>query len=102
MRFDTPYYKCEIEDKTYTVDVTLSAPPQTKPSPIIEDLINHLQETRVNGRKIKTICDFGAGKLRNIKSLLRKGFTVYAVEYEEQFQPDSASSQMLAILKKEH
>jgi 2-polyprenyl-3-methyl-5-hydroxy-6-metoxy-1,4-benzoquinol methylase len=103
MPFNTPYYKCAIEDKTYTVDVTLSAPPQTqRPSPIIEDLINYLQEARVNGKQIKRICDFGAGKLRNIRSLIKKGFTVYAVEYGEQFQPNSASEQMLDTLRKDY
>lgn len=142
------------DNKTYLVDVTLSSPPQTKPSPVIDELIgyfsvykitnktlnelrskrlaadilkkleskknekiqekrkflNVLKETigeeqtveygplilehveRSRKKDFKTICDFGAGKLRNVKPFLKEGFTVFAVDYEKQFRYNASKA----------
>lgn len=86
MAFDNPYYKCRIGANTYTVDVTLSAPPQMdNSSPVVKDLILYLNGASVKGRGVQRICDFGAGKLRNTEALIDAGFTVCAVEHPEQF-----------------
>lgn len=155
------------DTKTYTVDVTLSAPPQKSPSPVIKllnnklddlikiykitnqslkklksegvpkdvleklerkknqeikrerkfldvlkDMIGSKQTSRYktlilkhtkcfNDKNFKNICDFGTGKLRNAEPFLKSGFTVYAVEYEEQFQYN-ASAKMLKFLQKKY
>jgi hypothetical protein len=74
------------------VDVTRSAPSFSTPGTTLETAIDEvISETGVtrNG----AILDFGAGKLRNALYLLRKGYRVWAVEFEDLFKSDHARTQ---------
>lgn len=136
------------DNRICSIDVTLSAPPQTDPTSVVDKLIRYLETFKITyedlkrlrlggvpsnvlvklarikdqeiekkreflslikttigkarfpeykpiilkqvkcfaNKDFKIICDFGAGKLRNVRPFLEKKFTVYAVDYEEQFQ----------------
>jgi 2-polyprenyl-3-methyl-5-hydroxy-6-metoxy-1,4-benzoquinol methylase len=102
MLFKKPYYKCRLR-KTYLVDVTLSAPPQTQHPSIIGDLVLYLRHLEKSKKvSVSEICDFGAGKLRNTRAFLEKDFNLCAVEYERQFKDYKKSEEMLNQIKHDY
>lgn len=78
--WDSPIYQLRIPKRRLTVKVTLSAPNFPGPLRALSDLSPAFRE-----HGVKSILDFGAGKLRNTLSLLRQanGFKLTAVEYAE-------------------
>ena len=87
----TPIYRFRIpkkddpesdELKEIVIDVTGSAPPFTEPS---DDLKEVLQEIFKSSslKKIETIVEFGAGKLKNVPFILKRGKKVCAVDFKE-------------------
>lgn len=81
--------------KEIVIDVTGSAPDFDTPRKTLEGAL---------GDVIKEMClppggsimDFGAGKLRVTLHLLRKGYSVSAVEYEKLFQESNQAAGMLS------
>lgn len=69
--------------KEITIDVTDSVPTQDSPGIVLGSVIDQvLHEVP----KKALILDFGAGKLRNTLHLLKKGYSVCAVEFEKTSQ----------------
>lgn len=89
--WETPYYRLPFHGKKILVDVTLAAPRQPEPVSVLPDVLAYLKK-----EQISSILDFGAGKLRNTLYLLKRGFQVYAVEYEAQFTQYELSKTRLA------
>lgn len=86
MLWTSPKYRfrISIDDdpeqlKEIVIDVTASAPPFKEPS---DDLKEVLRDT-FKSYKIRTIVEFGAGKLKNIPFILDQGKTVCAVDFKE-------------------
>ena len=68
--------------KEIVVDVTGSAPSEDKPGKLLSGVLNEaIEEVKLRGED--SIVDFGAGKLRNSHYLMKKGFRVYAVEFQQ-------------------
>jgi SAM-dependent methyltransferase len=81
--WDDPYYKYVItkRKRSITIDVTKSIPSFKVPSPGVSDVVALFKKLN-----IKTVLDFGAGKLRNTLYLLHNEFKVWAVEFKEAFE----------------
>jgi len=86
--WETPIYlfktKIDNKDTELKIDVTGSAPNFSEPGKQLEATFSQL----LSGLKPNDthILDFGAAKLRNTLYLLRKGYHVYACEYNDLFQ----------------
>ena len=86
--WESPIYKFKTEidgkKKDILIDVTGSAPnfkvPGTQLAGTFDVLLKDLDPKKTK------ILDFGGAKLRNTVYLLKKGFTVYACEFEDLFK----------------
>jgi SAM-dependent methyltransferase len=94
----TPFYHLRYGKKNIVVDVTLSAPRYLKPVSILPDVLAYLRTEKKIG--IKSVLDFGAGKLRNARYLVKHGYEVYAVEFEAQFKQYDLSAKQLSEANK--
>lgn len=80
-KFEMPYVRRKFKGKYITFDVTKSGRSLTSNQPL-NTLPAIMANFRENG--IKTVLDFGAGRLRNTwPLLLDKNFDVYICEFEE-------------------
>jgi hypothetical protein len=76
-----PVYKLQNKNgKAIVIDVTKSVSAGLPPNKLIKELIPFFKS-----RKVERIVDFGAGALRHCFPLLKAGFQICAVEFEEQF-----------------
>jgi SAM-dependent methyltransferase len=76
------------------IDVTKSAPPFWTPGKTLERALKQtIQVAKI--RKDHSILDFGAGKLRNSLFLLKQGYEVCAVEYEQLYRESSPAQSQL-------
>ena len=76
-----PLYHLRAKNgKSITVDVTLSVNPALGPNQAITEAIAFFKR-----KNVKKVLDFGAGALRHTLPLLKEGFQVCAVDFEEQF-----------------
>ena len=82
----TPIYKFRIPEnedpeklKEIVIDVTGSAPPFKEPSESLKEVLTEIFDSK----KIETVLEFGAAKLKNIPYILKQGKTVCAVEFKE-------------------
>src|SRR6266550_7298917 len=66
------------------IDVTRSAPPFSSPGKTLATALRQVL-SKAELPKTGVILDFGAGKLRNALHLLKEGFSVCGVEYEQLF-----------------
>ena len=90
MLWTTPIYRFRIpkddgsesgELKEIIIDVTGSAPPFTEPSDALKEVLQEVFKSD-SLKKVETVLEFGAGKLKNISYLLKQGKTVCAVEFK--------------------
>ena len=81
----SPYYRYTSQRRSIVVDVTGSIPNFTGEIDGLSDV-----EAEFKSRKFTKILDFGAGKLRNTRYLLRKGYRVWAVEFKEGYDTPKA------------
>src|SRR2546426_12790523 len=80
-RWDKSRYNLTTKrGKAVVIDVTLSVNTALGPNLAIQDVIDFFER-----QKVKTVLDFGAGALRHSLPLLRAGFEVCAVDFEEQY-----------------
>ena len=81
--WSTPVYQLVAKSgKRITVDVTTSVSAGLPPNKLFHDgLIKFFRS-----KGVESVVDFGAGALRHTFPLLRAGFQVCAVEFEEQFK----------------
>jgi len=80
--------------KQITIDVTTSVSASLPPHGVLsKDFIPFLKK-----RNVKTILDFGVGSLRHTIPLLKAGFNVCAVEFEECFARTFCSSYLQIAL----
>lgn len=99
--WESPIYKFKTKigkkDEEIFIDVTGSAPNFTVPGTQLEGTFKNL----LSGLKPSdtTILDFGAAKLRNTVYLLKKGYTVYACEYEDLFKRSQQADDFLKEAK---
>lgn len=70
------------ELKEIVIDVTGSAPPFKEPSEALKEVLQDIFKSD-SLKKIETVLEFGAGKLKNIPYLLKQGKNVCAVEFKE-------------------
>lgn len=78
----SPIYELPNEKgELIKINVTNSVSAGLEANSVIYEVIEFFQSHNVN-----TVLDFGAGALRHCFPLLKAGFAVCAVEYEEQFQ----------------
>jgi hypothetical protein len=68
--------------KEIIIDVTGSAPPFTVPSDALKEILTEIFSSE-DFKKIDTVVEVGAAKLKNIPFILSKGKTVCAVEFKE-------------------
>ena len=68
--------------KEIVIDVTGSAPRFEEPSDALTDVLKEIFKS-ASLKRIDTVLEFGAGKLKNIPFLLKQGKTVCAVEFEK-------------------
>lgn len=81
----SPYYRLKAKNGKYIfIDVTTSCAPGLKPNKVIIEIAKFLKR-----KKADKVLDFGAGSLRHTFPLLKKGFQVFAVEFNEQFKKPS-------------
>ncbi len=79
--WEIPVYKLKSDTgKKIEIDVTLSCSPGLGPSHVISEVAQFFTNNNVN-----KVLDFGAGNLRHTFPLLKLGFSVCAVEFEQQF-----------------
>lgn len=78
--WNDPYFKYKLPKRGIVIDVTASIPRFENEIDGLSDVVAEFDK-----RKFNKVCDFGAGKLRNCLYLLKKGFKVWAVEFEEAF-----------------
>ncbi|MHA1285196.1 MAG: hypothetical protein ACTSQP_22075 [Promethearchaeota archaeon] len=85
--------------KEIVIDVTGSAPRSLKdPGKQLKSVFNDIfKKFKPDSTKI---LDLGAGRLRNAKYFVEKGFQVYCAEFEELFKKGSAPEKYLKELKK--
>ena len=94
--WETPVYKLRTKKgKPIEVDVTLSCSAGLGPNDAIFKVAQFFKR-----KGVRTILDFGAGALRHTFPLLRHGFSVCAVEFEDQFRHDKCRK-ALARARKE-
>ncbi len=91
MLWTSPFYRFRIpkeenseseELKEIVIDVTGSAPSFNEPSDALKEVLQEIFKSD-SLKEIKTILEFGAGKLKNIPYLLKQGKKVCAVEFKE-------------------
>ena len=91
MLWTTPIYRFRIpkddgseseELKEIVIDVTGSAPPFPEPSDALKEVLQEIFKSD-SLKKIETVLEFGAGKLKNIPFLLKQGKNVCAIEFKE-------------------
>jgi hypothetical protein len=89
-----PYYQLtSASGKKVTIDVTTSVSAGLKANQLIEDDLPKF----LRARGIERVVDFGAGALRHTLPLIKRGFSVCAVEFEEVFKrPKCAGYRVLA------
>lgn len=81
-KWESPLYKLRAATgKEIVVDVTTSVNPGLRPHRVLKDRIIPWFRTR----GVRSVLDFGAGALRHTFPLLRAGFEVCAVEFEQTF-----------------
>lgn len=68
--------------KEIVIDVTGSAPGFTEPSDALKEVLQEVFKSD-SLKKIETVLEFGAGKLKNVPYLLKQGKIVCAVEFKE-------------------
>ena len=91
-RFKDPYYPARRDGKKVVIDVTNSISAGLESN---AGLIDHVAKW-MGERGSSRILDFGAGSLRHTLPLLKRGFQVTAVEFEQAFQsPRRRASQAL-------
>jgi len=82
-----PLYELTAKNgKKIIIDVTSSVAPGLPPNKVVADLIPIFRK-----RKVQRILDFGAGALRHALPLVKAGFQVCAVEFEECFARPACS-----------
>lgn len=100
--WESPIYKFKTKingkNKEIFIDVTGSAPNFSVPGKQLEGTFDVLLEG-LDPKKTK-ILDFGGAKLRNTLHLLKKGFTVYACEFEDLFKRSKQAFDYLEEAKK--
>jgi hypothetical protein len=100
--WESPIYKFKTElankETVIYVDVTGSAPNFKEPGKQLEATFEVL--LRDLDPKRTKILDFGGAKLRNTLHLLKKGFIVYACEFEDLFSRSKQASDFLNECKK--
>lgn len=100
--WESPIYKFKTEIKGETkeiyVDVTGSAPRFNVPGMQLTGAFDVLLKG-LDPYKTK-ILDFGAAKLRNTIHLLKKGFTVYACEFDDLFKRSKQANEFYEEAKK--
>ncbi len=85
--WNSPIYKLKAKSgKMITIDVTTSAAPSSPPNKLIKDELIPLFKKR----DVQRVLDFGGGALRHTLPLLKAGFEVCVVEFEEAFARDAA------------
>lgn len=94
--WESPIYKFRTKianKKEILIDVTGSAPTFSEPKKQLENTFKIL----LDGLKPKNtvILDFGAAKLRNTVYLLKKGYTVYACEFDDLFHRSQQADEFL-------
>ena len=91
MIWKTPIYRFRIPEddnsesenlKEIVIDVTGSAPPFTEPSDVLKEVLQEIFKLD-SFKKVETVLEFGAGKLKNIPFLLKQNKKVCAVEFKE-------------------
>lgn len=86
--WETPIYKFKANirgiKKTILIDVTGSAPNFKIPGKQLSTTLNGFLKGMTAEKT--SILDFGAAKLRNTIYLLKKGFKVYSVEFDDLFK----------------
>jgi len=82
IKWKTPVYKLSRWGKRVEIDVTTSISPGLSPHQIVKNEFIPFLQRKGNVQKI---LDFGAGALRHTFPLLKAGFEVCAVEFEEAF-----------------
>jgi len=91
MLWTTPIYRFRIpkddnseseELKEIVIDVTGSAPPFNEPSDALKEVLQEIFKSD-SLKKVETVLEFGAGKLKNVPFLLKQGKNVCAVEFKE-------------------
>lgn len=80
-----PYYTCQIGDRQFLVDVTLSSPPQAQAPKVTHRFLGAFNG-HFGGGAGRMICDMGAGKLRNLEPFLQAGYTAFICDYEDQYE----------------
>lgn len=86
--WESPIYKFRVpkddgnELKEIVFDVTGSAPPFLEPSPNLKSVLEDIFKSDTL-KKIDTVLEFGAGKLKNTPFILKQGKIVYSVEFKE-------------------
>jgi SAM-dependent methyltransferase len=80
--WNSPLYKLTTPDRrSIVVDVTSSVSAGLPPNEILRESVIPL----FRAGRVQRVVDFGAGSLRHAFPLLKAGFQVCAVEFEEQF-----------------
>lgn len=105
MMWETPNYEFRSAKglghqsyKKVIIDVTGSAPKSlTEPKSQLENVFNHILSGRDPAST--TILDLGAGRLRNSKFFVDKGFQIYCAEFKEMFKEGSKTEEKLLKLK---
>jgi len=100
--WESPIYKFKTEvkggRKEILIDVTGSAPNFSVPGKQLEGSFEVLLNG-LNPSKTK-ILDFGGAKLRNTLHLLKKGYAVYACEFDDLFKRSKQAEDFLKECKK--
>ena len=107
MIWKTPIYRFRIPEddnsesenlKEIVIDVTGSAPPFTEPSDVLKEVLQEIFKLD-SFKKVETVLEFGAGKLKNIPFLLKQNKKVCAVEFKE-LTENSFTKKNIKICKK--
>lgn len=91
-----PFYQYELPKRKLVIDVTRSIPPHTNEM----DCLSDVEANYFHPRGVKKVLDFGAGKLRNARYLLKKGYRVWAVEYKEARETPAGTRIYAAVERK--
>lgn len=93
--WESPYYPFptlnKITGKPILIDVTASCRHFENEIAGLSDVLTDFKD-----RNVATICEVGAGKLRNALFLLRQRFAVCAVEHAETFQRPQGKTRLAA------
>lgn len=92
--WDNSIYHITAENgKKVIIDVTQSVNPALGPNKAIKKVIEFFKR-----KEVETVLDYGAGALRHTFPLLKAGFQVCAVDFEEQYA-DTDSKRICKIMK---